>query len=250
MPLVQHGDRTIELADEIHVVLDDQHGVVAGQAAQQGPGALSFLLGQTSDGLIHQQHVGILGQQHGDLEPLLLAVGQAASPLGGMGFQTHHRQQLLHPVALAAVQPTEQQAERGVTALHRQLEIAPRSEVLIDPGRLKLAADAEPSDAVLGNPQQGAPSKHDIPFGGSHLAGDHIEEGGFTGTIGADHGPQLTGSQREIEVVERPEAIEADAHLAQFEHRGRSRHGHGAPPGVEPRASRSACTAGSRSRPG
>ena len=247
---MEHGDRAIELADEVHVVLNHQHGVVTGQAAQQSPGALGFLLGQAGDGLIHQQHVGILGQQHGDLEPLLLAVGQAASPLGGMGLQTHHRQQLLHPIALAAVEAAEQQAEGGVAALHRQLEIAPRGEVLIHPRRLKLAADAEPRDAVLGNPQQRTPSKHHIPFGGAHLAGDHIEEGGFASTVGADHSPQLTGSQRQIEVVERPEAIEADAHLAQFEHWGGSGHGHGAPPGVEPRASRSACTAGSRSKPG
>ena len=42
---MQHGHRAIELSNEIHVVFDHQHGVVARQAAQQGTGALGLLLG-------------------------------------------------------------------------------------------------------------------------------------------------------------------------------------------------------------
>lgn len=121
MALVQHRDRAVEVADEVHVVLDHQHGVITRQAAQQLAGALRFLIGEPRHRFIHQQEVGVLGEQHGDLQPLLLAVGEAAGQLLGLGRQTHHPEQMGHPVLTAAIEAPEEQiqGERRLTASSR-----------------------------------------------------------------------------------------------------------------------------------
>lgn len=62
-----------------------------------------------------------------------------------------------------------------------------------------------------------AAAEDNITPGGFHLAGDHIEEGGFTSAIGTDHRPELTGSELQVEIVEGEEAIEAHRHALQFE---------------------------------
>ena len=50
-------------------------------------------------------------------------------------------------------------------------------------------------DAVLPFSHQRTSLEHHIPFSGSRLAGDHIQERGLAGPIGTDHGPQLTQAE-------------------------------------------------------
>ena len=63
---------------ELHVVLDDDHRVPPRERQQQLAGALGLLRGHARDRLVHQQQLRLLHQQHADLEPLLLAVGEGA----------------------------------------------------------------------------------------------------------------------------------------------------------------------------
>ena len=77
-PFVQHRDRAGDRAHELHVVLDDDHRVLAGERQQQLRGALGFLRRHAGHRLVDQQQLGLLHQQHADLEPLLLPVRQRA----------------------------------------------------------------------------------------------------------------------------------------------------------------------------
>ena len=69
------GDRT----HKIHIVLDHHHGMFAGKRLQQLGRALDLLRGHAGNRLVHQEQLRLLHQQHADLEPLLLAVGQCSS---------------------------------------------------------------------------------------------------------------------------------------------------------------------------
>ncbi len=75
---VQARDLDAELAHEGHVVLDHDHGAVAVDLLQQLGGLPRLGVGHAGDRLVDQQQLRLLRQQHADLEPLLLAVRQAA----------------------------------------------------------------------------------------------------------------------------------------------------------------------------
>jgi hypothetical protein len=75
-PLVQHRDLVGGLSDELHVVLNDEDGVVLRHALQELGRFLTFLAGHPSDRLIQQQQGWVLGHHHADLQPLHLTMGQ------------------------------------------------------------------------------------------------------------------------------------------------------------------------------
>ena len=75
---MQAGDLDAELAHEGHVVLDHDHGLVAVDLLEQLGGLLGLGVGHAGDRLVDQQQLRFLREQHADLEPLLLAVRQAA----------------------------------------------------------------------------------------------------------------------------------------------------------------------------
>ena len=55
-------------------MLDQQHGVILGDALDQFGGPPLALLGHAGRRLVEQQKLGLGGDQHADLEPLPLAV--------------------------------------------------------------------------------------------------------------------------------------------------------------------------------
>ena len=59
-------------------MLDQQHGVAAFQALEQGDQALAFFLADTGERLVEQDRRRLERQRHGDLQRPLLAMRQAA----------------------------------------------------------------------------------------------------------------------------------------------------------------------------
>ncbi len=78
-PSCKHGDTLGDGTDEIHVMLDHHHGVLALERLEKLSGALDLLRGHAGDRLVDQQQLRLLHQQHADLKPLLLAVGEHSS---------------------------------------------------------------------------------------------------------------------------------------------------------------------------
>ena len=73
---MQHGHFMGGLADEFHVVLDHQDGVLLCHTLQELRGFLAFPARHTSNRLIEQQQRRLLSHHHTDLEPLHLTVRQ------------------------------------------------------------------------------------------------------------------------------------------------------------------------------
>src|SRR5437660_2420997 len=76
--LVEHRHLGAELADELHVVLDDEDGAVARDAEEQIGGARGLFVRHARHRLVDEEELGILRHHHPDLQPLLLAVRQRA----------------------------------------------------------------------------------------------------------------------------------------------------------------------------
>src|SRR5258705_745725 len=76
--LVQHGHRACDAPHELHVVLDDEHGPILGHRPKEPRRLLGLLIGHAGDGLVDEQKLGLLDDDHPDLEALLFAVAQCA----------------------------------------------------------------------------------------------------------------------------------------------------------------------------
>src|SRR5207237_4238152 len=70
------GDAIRKAEHDVHVVLDDEDGDVAGQRAEHFEDAARVLRGHARGGLVEQQHLGFEAERDGDLDQALPAVGQ------------------------------------------------------------------------------------------------------------------------------------------------------------------------------
>ena len=92
-----------DLRDELHVVLDDDDRVAARQLQAQVGGLVGLGVGHPGHRLVEQDQPRLQHQQHPDLEPLLLAMGQRAGDPADFVAQIHQHQCRFDPVELRAV---------------------------------------------------------------------------------------------------------------------------------------------------
>src|SRR5215831_704218 len=74
--LMQHRDPLRRLTHKLHVVLYDQHGVMLRQPLQELASLLTLVFGHPGDGLVEEKERRLLDDNHADLEPLHLPMGQ------------------------------------------------------------------------------------------------------------------------------------------------------------------------------
>ena len=218
---MEHGHGLGDAAHELHVVLDHHHGVLAGQAVQELGGVLRFLVRHAGDGLVDQQHPRVLREQHADLEPLLLSVREQARAHLGVLFQPDRLEHALDPLFFALLELGEQRREHALLAGQRQLQILEHGVALKHRRPLELAADAALRDLVLAELRQILIVADDEHGAGVRLglAGDHVLQRGLAGAVRADDAAQLALVEHQRQVVERLEAVEADADVVDAEQR-------------------------------
>ena len=86
LPEVQHHDPVADRHDEVHVVLDEQHGHALGEAADPGAERVHLALGQPAGGLVEQQEPRLGHEGTGQRRALLNGVGQGGGePAGVVG---------------------------------------------------------------------------------------------------------------------------------------------------------------------
>ena len=97
-------------------MLDDEDRPVRGDLLEQRAGARRLLVGHAGHGLVHEQELGVLGDHHPDLEPLLLPVRERAGRSAGLARELYGLERPRDPLArLAGIAPPE----RGEDALRR-----------------------------------------------------------------------------------------------------------------------------------
>jgi hypothetical protein len=78
-----HGDGVGDGKDGVHVVLDEQDRARLAQALEHIDHLGRFLRAHAGQRLVEEQHLGVGGQHHGDLELALLAVAEHAGQAPG-----------------------------------------------------------------------------------------------------------------------------------------------------------------------
>ena len=196
--------------------------MIAGDAFQQDRRLFGFGVGHAGGGLIDQQQIRLLHQQHADLQPLFLAVAER-SGVGEAGlFEGDNLHHLVDAVGLRARKFEQKRGEHIAPAGQGQFQIIEDGVVLKHGGFLKLAADAQIGDARLVQAREvrDAVEQNLAPVGPG-LACHHVHHGCLAGAVGPDDGAQLAGQHIKAKVVERHEAVEADGDAIQIKDRVR-----------------------------
>src|SRR5262245_603722 len=192
---VQAGDLDPELAYEGHVVLDHDYGAVAVDLLEQLGGLLGLGVGHAGDRLVDQEELGLLRQQHADLQPLLLAVRQRAGDAAAHARQADSLENAVDALRFLAGLVPEQGLARAPVGLQGEADIV-LDRVHVEHGRLlELAADAEQRDLGLVEARQviRAAVEIDVAGIGPGLAGDDVHHGGLAGAVGTDDRAHLAG---------------------------------------------------------
>ncbi len=221
LPARQHGHRCGERPHEVHVVFDDDDRALTADAAQQVSGLLALLVTHAGDRLVEQQHVGVLHQQHADLQPLLLPVGQHPSGLVDQIGQTRCLQSLLDRRQHRRAPP--QQRPRRPARARRDVEVLQHRQLLEHARGLERASHSEAGDLVHLLAEQLDTGLADRS-GGGHQPGDRVDHGGLAGAVGPDQEPQVALEQGEVDVADRLEPVEIDRQAADFEVLGAHAH--------------------------
>src|SRR4051812_533524 len=219
--LMQAGDLDAELAHERHVVLDHHHGVGLVDLLEQLGGEMRLDVGHASDGFVDEKQFRILCEQHADLEPLLLAVAEAAGEtVAGIG-EADRLQHLVDLLGLRPAAAPEQRTLDAVVDIEREQQIVLHGLALEHGRLLEFTADAELGDAGLVQSRQiGDSVEQHGAFVGLGLSGDDVHHRGLAGAVRADDGAHLAGLERQREVVDGVEAVERDVHTVEIQHCG------------------------------
>ena len=100
-----HDADAVGQRERLFLVMRHQHGGDAQLAlhlADRAPQLLADLGVQCPEGLIQQQHLGLVGERAGHRDALLLAAGQLGRQALVHALQRHQTQQLLAPLAPGA----------------------------------------------------------------------------------------------------------------------------------------------------
>src|SRR6218665_456468 len=103
-----------------------------------------------------------------------------------------------------------QRLQQAVHARQRELEVLQHREVLIDRGRLELAAHAGAHDLILVQAAEVRAVEQHPARARPGLAADHVQQRGLARAVRADDQAQLVALDREAQAVHGLEPVEGD----------------------------------------
>src|SRR5438094_7973513 len=175
--------------DDLHVVLDQQHGVE--QVVEEG----AVDAGRR---LVEQDQRGVAHEHPHELDELLLAIGQVTGVLAGQLLELHEGQQLAASTLGG-----------GPIAAGHDQEIFERRELGKHSGHLKGAAHALHRDLPRFQAVD-ALTLEENPAGVTALdAGDAVEQRRLPGAVRADEAVDPSGLEAQRDPVDRRDAAEA-----------------------------------------
>ena len=142
-----------DLADKDHVVLDDDDRVPTSEREEQFARLMCLHVGHARGGFVHEEQPGALREQHADLQPLLLPVGQRAGfpvPLRG---EVDRTEDFIDAIPLGVVRFVKKARPNSAAAFEAEEQIFPNSVIGIDGRRLKCPTDTESVDFVFVHPR-------------------------------------------------------------------------------------------------
>ncbi len=205
---MQHRDLVGDVLDEFHVVLDHDDRLALRDAIEQFGRQLALARAHAGNGLVQQQQLRPLHQQHADFQPLLLAVAEPAGLLVEVIAQEDEIRQgfdlLDHSLAAAK----KDRLQHALPVGHRDFEVLEDGQIFIHRRRLELAPHPSAYDLVLGELGQVFPLEPHLAGRRAGLAADHVQQRGLPRPVGADDHSQLARINLQTQLIDGAKAIE------------------------------------------
>src|SRR5580765_4085014 len=199
----QHGDLRSESEHEGHVVIDDEHADVPGQAVDGVEDDVALRAGHAGRGLVEEQDLRLQAQRDRELDQALAAVGQLGDAVLGVvrklqGLQQMHR--LLDHVQAQAGGPKH--GRGGADALgDGEVDVVQHREPAEQPIDLEGTRDAELDACGLGDARDVTTLEQHLARRGRDQAGQEIDERGLAGAVGTDQRVARAGLQSKVDVA-------------------------------------------------
>ena len=211
-----------------HVMLDQKHGEPAiANASDQANHVQRLLRVHARRGLVEKQQPRFRGQRAGDLEPPLLAVGEAGgNGIGAVGepdeIEAGERLRALLVLLRAELPRAKKQRQRRERTMLelRDEHILQHGHLRKQPDVLESARQPEPANAMRRAPGNLAPVDPDRAAIGTVDAAEAIEEGGLARAVRADDADDAVRADAEIDLLHGLQPAEGLAQVARFQQRG------------------------------
>ena len=130
-------------------MLDEHQRVIAGERKKQLGAAQRLVVGHAGDGLVEQQQLRLLHQQHADLEPLLLAMRQETRGTLRLRGQLDRIENGIDPASRGRIELRGQCRPNALVVLARELQILEHRVPLEHRRLLEFPPDAAIGDLGL-----------------------------------------------------------------------------------------------------
>ena len=179
--------------DDVHVMFCEQHAdlLATGDLPHQIHQLAALLRGHAGGRLVHQQQARRVGQRHGELQPLDVAIGEFGAGAFGLRPEADAIEQRHGLGAAQAFDRAEQARQRAVVRQQRHLHVLDHGHGIERRGDLEGAADAEPIDLARAHAGDLDVAEFDAADIGLRLAVEHVEAGRLAGAVGADEREHL-----------------------------------------------------------
>ena len=181
--------------------------------------ALGLLVGHAGHRLVEQQQLGVLHQQHADLEPLLLAVAQAARRCAAPRAQVDQRRaprRCGRAARRSGATTATARTRRSAASASSRFSNTLSSSYTVGFWNLRPMPICAISGSVRRSRSMVEP-KNTLPASGRVLPVMHVHHRRLAGAVGADDAAQLAHVDRERQRVQRLEAVEADGDVFQVQ---------------------------------
>ena len=190
------------------------------QRQEQLRGALGLFVAHARGGLVEQQHLRLLHQQHADFQPLLLPVRQKPRGIAHALFEIDLLEHFVDAIFFRRIAPVKQRIPHAFRAFDRQLEIFVHAVIFEHRRFLKLAADAEARDLVLGRWVRSMVwPRNTVPVSGRVLPVMTSIMVVLPAPLGPMTQRSSPTSMENDKIVEGAKAVEADRHALEVKNR-------------------------------
>src|SRR3954471_12732442 len=219
--VMQDEDAVRDAHDELHAVLDEDHGALLVEPEDQVHHGARLLRAHAGGRLVEEEKPRVAGERDGDLEAALVAVGEVLDRVVAPGGEADRREELLGARdEVAVVLARRPDVETGLHRLRGDAHVLEHAELREQVRDLERLGDPEMGEAVLRLGRDVAALEADPPGARRERAGDEVEEGALAGAVRPDDRGQAAGEEARGHVGERREAAESFGEPLDDEDRG------------------------------
>src|SRR5660397_127988 len=207
---MQNHDLVGDIEDHVNIVLREEDGeaLLLRQLPAEIDHGAGLFRGHARSGLIQQQQLGSVAQSDGNLQHLLVPVGEGYA--GSVHFvrQTHLLQALLRFFLHQAAAGREGAQYHPPAGEHGNLHVLPDAQPLKDVNELERAADSPVANAVRSHTGDVLPFEEKAAIVRMQMPGYHIEKRGLARSVGTDYGHDAAGVHVQAGFAQRLKARE------------------------------------------